>query len=501
MAKVGFWLKGARGKLGNAVLSKSPNGTIAREIVAPSNPQTSKQMYQRAIFATVATAAKALKGIINHSFYGIKSGEACVREFRKINLHLLRNKVAADQAAESSVVDGIAMLAPKGYKFVVPNMYQISSGTLPSSALVVEEDDESTSLCVHGNGYPVNNDITRRNLIQRLFGVGPGEQLTLCYITVDSEYPIYQYPDERYASSVGFKCGENHFHAERIVFKEDGGWDETIALRSMDRQAVLNAIFGLVSGAKSDAGFLDYIKSALSVEPVGTAGSYTACAISWNQVVIADHAKAGAVIRSKKKDGVWNYSTAFMTIVIPDEGGDYGLAPEFAVNSYTMGTAVGENTDPFLDEGGTGGDLSDFNEGGGSTPTPTISALQQAVDIINVGEDRETPLTTDDVIVTELEIRKGASTYPCYVIIPEDEVSSSGGPSFVVVTRNGNVQNASINSSDNFKTSGWNTLTDSQNYPFAWADRQTGWSFTSGLIQGSVVYDSSLVGVKSDASE
>lgn len=494
MAKVGFWLKGARGKLGNAVLSKTPNGTIAREIVTPNNPQTSKQMYQRAIFATVATAAKALKGIINHSFYGIKSGEACVREFRKINLHLLRNKVAVDLAEESSVVDGIAMLAPKGYKFVVPNKYQISSGTLPSSALVVEEDDESTSLCVHGNGYPVNQDITRRDLIKRLFGVGPGEQLTLCYITVNSTYPIYQYPDERYATSVGFKCGENHFHAERIVFKEDGGWDETISLRTMDRTAVLNAIDSLIDSSKSDADFLSYIHTALSVEPVGTAGDYSACAISWDQVVIADHAKAGAVIRSKQKDGIWNYSTAFMTVVIPDEGGDYGLAPEFAVNSYTMGTAVGDSTDPFLDEGGTGGDLSDFNEGGGSTPTPTLNALQKAVEMFNRLEERtgEEVLTVDDIIVRKVNVAYEHTSVDGAALSPADVAQLADAN--VILVKTGEYLAGCSHDANNEVTS-WERLVDHDNYPFAMDDMGDAWEITTHDVLGSIEVDSSLVGL------
>ena len=50
MAKTGFWLKGATGKLAGAALQKGANGeTIMREIVTPKNPQTEAQMIQRIV--------------------------------------------------------------------------------------------------------------------------------------------------------------------------------------------------------------------------------------------------------------------------------------------------------------------------------------------------------------------------------------------------------------------------------------------------------------------
>lgn len=497
MAKVGFWLKGARGKLGNAVLSQTPNGTIAREIVTPSNPQTNKQMFQRAIFATIATAAKTLKPLVNHSFYGIKSGEASVREFRKLNLHLLRNKVAADIASGDTVTDGIAMLAPKGYKFIVPNQYQISSGTLASPALRVEEDsDEGNSLTLFGNGANILQDITRRDLIKKLFGVGPGEQLTLCYITVNCEYPIYQYPDPTFASSVGFKCGENQFHAERLVFSESGGWDDIITLRTMDLQVVLNAIAGVLVAEKSDDAFLQKIKDAIQVEPTGTAGSYTACAIQWDHtVIIANFAKAGAVIRSKQQqDGTWNYSTAFLTIVPPSDGeGDYGIASAYAVNSYFQSASVGADNDPFLDEGGSGGSLSDFNEGGGSTPSPTLNALQKAVEMFNRLEERTGAdvLTVDDIIARKVSVNYDHHSVYGAALSPAD-VAQLADANVILVSKSDYLATCTH---DHEEVSGWEVLRDSDNYPFSMDDMGTGWEIGTHDVLGSVAHDSSLDGL------
>lgn len=51
MAKSGFWLRGAKGKLAGTVLYQSQGSTIQREIVTPKNPQSDNQMRQRAAFA------------------------------------------------------------------------------------------------------------------------------------------------------------------------------------------------------------------------------------------------------------------------------------------------------------------------------------------------------------------------------------------------------------------------------------------------------------------
>lgn len=57
MAKAGFWLKGAQGRLAGSSLSSSPNGTIIREIVTPSNPNTERQVNQRSKFKLMSQLA------------------------------------------------------------------------------------------------------------------------------------------------------------------------------------------------------------------------------------------------------------------------------------------------------------------------------------------------------------------------------------------------------------------------------------------------------------
>ena len=74
MALSGFWLRGARGKLAGSVLQKGVDGTIIREKVKPSNPNSEGQKIQRMIFGSVAMAYSVLKTICDHSFEGVLYG-------------------------------------------------------------------------------------------------------------------------------------------------------------------------------------------------------------------------------------------------------------------------------------------------------------------------------------------------------------------------------------------------------------------------------------------
>ena len=96
MAKAGFWLQGAKGKLAGTILQKGEGGTIQRIATDPKNPQTNRQMMQRIIFATVAQAARYMRPIINNSFEGITDPALAIRHFRKINCDQVRKMAARD---------------------------------------------------------------------------------------------------------------------------------------------------------------------------------------------------------------------------------------------------------------------------------------------------------------------------------------------------------------------------------------------------------------------
>ena len=94
MAKSGFWLRGAEGKLAGTTLYRSNGETQQREIVTPKNPQTNAQMIQRAIMASVMRAYSHGKAIFDHSFQGVSVGMKSMQAFQKENANILRTLVA-----------------------------------------------------------------------------------------------------------------------------------------------------------------------------------------------------------------------------------------------------------------------------------------------------------------------------------------------------------------------------------------------------------------------
>ena len=133
MAKAGFWLRGARGKLAGASAQKGQNGTILREIVKPRNPKTDKQTYQRAIMATVMKAYSAGKEIFDHAFQGVEKGQKSQQYFIARNATLLRSNIAQEiNAIAAGTLQPTAAIhaavAPKAL-YAVPGAYMISEGT------------------------------------------------------------------------------------------------------------------------------------------------------------------------------------------------------------------------------------------------------------------------------------------------------------------------------------------------------------------------------------
>lgn len=94
MAKSGFWLRGAKGKLAGTTLYRSNGETQQREIVTPKNPKTNSQMIQRAIMASVMRAYSHGKAIFDHSFQGVPVGMKNMQAFQKENANILRTLVA-----------------------------------------------------------------------------------------------------------------------------------------------------------------------------------------------------------------------------------------------------------------------------------------------------------------------------------------------------------------------------------------------------------------------
>lgn len=130
MAKGNLFQGMGRGKVGDVVFSRLNGEQVSRvRNRHPKNPQTNKQLVQRAIMATVMAAYSAGREIFDHSFQGYSVGAGCQRRFLSLNANALRTLMAAEwdtAAAEESLAK---VTAPK-IQTPIPNQYVISEGSL-----------------------------------------------------------------------------------------------------------------------------------------------------------------------------------------------------------------------------------------------------------------------------------------------------------------------------------------------------------------------------------
>lgn len=90
MAKAGFWLRGAKGKLAGSTLFSSKGSTIIREIKKdPKNPRTEAQMTQRSQFlAAVRFYQRANQRFFKFAFENKRKGESDYNAFMRLNAGL-----------------------------------------------------------------------------------------------------------------------------------------------------------------------------------------------------------------------------------------------------------------------------------------------------------------------------------------------------------------------------------------------------------------------------
>ena len=124
----------ATGKLGDVVFARANGEQISRvRNRHPKNPRTNKQMYQRAVMATVMQAYSAGQEIFNHAFQGKSVGAENQRAFLSKNSKLLRGLIASELEAGTAALNCNAAVVAPGAITPVPNKYMISEGTYPQA--------------------------------------------------------------------------------------------------------------------------------------------------------------------------------------------------------------------------------------------------------------------------------------------------------------------------------------------------------------------------------
>ena len=140
MAKGNLFQGMGRGKVGDVVFSRLNGQQISRvRNRNPKNPRSAKQMYQRAIMATVMQAYSAGKEIFDHAFQGRGVGAENQRVFMSENAKLLRSQIVDALSAADITATTVRAVAPSAIA-PVPNGYLISKGSYDQNFLTVNND-------------------------------------------------------------------------------------------------------------------------------------------------------------------------------------------------------------------------------------------------------------------------------------------------------------------------------------------------------------------------
>lgn len=130
MAKGNALLGTLRGSTGDVTFRVS-NGrqVMSKRARVVRNPKTSKQIYQRMFFATIAKAQSAMKMIVDHSFENVEHGAKSLRYFSSKNIALMRQNAKFDYNLQAWVSPGMSFVPPRtvGATF---NKYRVSEGSL-----------------------------------------------------------------------------------------------------------------------------------------------------------------------------------------------------------------------------------------------------------------------------------------------------------------------------------------------------------------------------------
>lgn len=341
MAKVGFWLRSASGKLAGATLYQQNGETVMREVnTNPSNPKTTAQIIQRIIMHTVMGAYSKMKEIVDHSFEGMKKGQDTMSYFMKQNIQFAREKIAEQQAQGVSAYE-MYNYAPLGKRGFTPNQYQVSMGSLPTIRVTLLDPRFTPIL----SGFTEN---TYENVIKTL-GLQRGDQLT--FLTIGN------------ADTVIPSFGVYEFKFARVILDPTNldGSSAPLSTPFINIDGSINA-----PSVRNEGDFKFTFNAAKQIE------FHFA---EWNY----QHCVAATCIASRKSsDGTWLRSTQYL-VYAPGEGVTYSL--QDCIDAATAGvtTPVYTANAQYLNNAGTGnGNETSISNDPEEVVEPSVSSVSVA---------------------------------------------------------------------------------------------------------------------------
>lgn len=370
MAKVGFWLRSAKGKLAGATLYQQNGETVMREVnTSPSNPKTTKQLIQRIIMHTAMGSYSAMKEIVDHSFEGIKAGQETMSYYMKQNIQFAREKIAQQEAA-GVYPEEMFNYAPLGKRGFTPNQYQVAMGSLPQVKVTLL-DPKYTPIM---SGFSAN---TYEDVINTL-GLQRGDQLTfLCIGTANSTAPTY---------------GMYEFKFARVILDPTNadGTSAPLTEKFVNEDGTINK-----PSPRNEGSFTFKFNTNKQIEFYFSKWTYQ------NSVA------AAVIVSRESSNGTWLRSTSYLTYA-PAEGEVYSLQDCIDLAQQGTATPIYTANSRYLNNAGTGSTSTI----GGNTDTGDLPAVSgvvvNGVSLIQ-GTKRTVTLANGTTLPTNLTVTVTAS--------------------------------------------------------------------------------------------
>ena len=292
------------------------------------NPQTSMQMIQRVVFATVTQAADKMLPIIGISQQGVTNETEARRRWVSQNVKKLRE--AALRMNKGGAVE--AAFAPKGNQQLIPNSYLISKGSLTLASALVPKTTSEGGASFRANRFDqvgaaatlqVGQTYTALQLWKLLLGVDPGDQLTFPQIYGEGEAQTLIGANGSTLDLTRY----TDFVAPRIVFRNGSEADEEgVALVesiTVTAETTMQEIKDCMkTGINPDDTWWDPedIAGAVSFTTGGEIPYQLSIGLDYDEVFAInndDPLRAIGCIRSHKNisTGKWEYSTSSLVCI------------------------------------------------------------------------------------------------------------------------------------------------------------------------------------------
>lgn len=335
MSKGNPFLGYARGKVGDVVLYRQNGEQVMRSRNRnPKNPRTEKQLYQRAIMATVLLCYKAGMEIFDHSFQGRSKGAQCQQRFLSMNCRKLRTALAEDLG----IIDRIRLnpnlaksrvVAP-GSISTTPWSFTISEGTYDQGLFTKASDSYGNpyfSLPAMGTNISVADYAAANNLIA-------GDIYTFVILVPNLDDLVYHAPAEE--SSGYYDVYNTRFAFLRYIVRDN-------LAANTDPLATYNQLFTVSASVEIPSDVADFpIEKQVNISSLA---------------IMPDNINMGAigVIRSRLDVDLRSSSEMYLSQSAGDSG-DYtdgtGLTPDWLLTAWSeAGERVG-NSELILEGGG-----------------------------------------------------------------------------------------------------------------------------------------------------